>query len=823
MNQTKKFRSQLQPPLLIGSVLIVAVIAVFMWLGQRSLETKQQLFSLQNDISHVTSEMLMLRRHEKDFISRVDVRYIDSLVTRIDNILPKFSAIKTTMDRQKLTHDFEYQSLAQALLAYKAAFLLLADQQIAIHGEKSQGGYIEQLKNELFTLERDIFASQNRLMNEQFIEMKAHMFEFFRTFEANDLAQVNQFYQAIANEAANVNGSPLLKVHLTNFMNRFSQLQSAYETLGYNHSQGLHGQLRSDIHNVEQQLKSLFEEVPSHIQQRLDGNEKILKFYTIAMFALVFAILAYIFVAVRRLEWQLHESKLQAQQANRAKSAFLANMSHEIRTPLNGIIGMTEILSDSNLTAQQNDYLSTINVSSQTLLMLINDVLDLSKIESGNLEISLHTCHIREVIFDTAALIAPKAEQKKLAIEIEMDANVPSHVRADEQKLRQVMMNLASNAVKFTEHGCITLQLKCEHINDEQVSLFFGVRDSGIGIAEEKQAHVFEEFRQEDASTSNHYGGTGLGLAIASKIVALMGGEIALSSQKSVGSHFYFRLDFAIDETQSAAQPKQAKLLYCSAQPSNLLLEEAAHYGYEVQQVREVQELVDWASAAPTQDVNASLPIVLLDRASDIQLMPAQLSAPVVFVRLNHHEKLDFGDQVAAYVTLPLLGHRFQALLDNLVQPRLTVDSAGAAHDGNLHRVNQQGATVLVVEDNKVNQAVVSVNLKKLNIEFLIANDGEEAVSLYKQHHQDIGLVLMDCMMPNMDGFEATRVIRMIEDSDQYEPVTIIALTASILDEDIQRCFDCGMNDYLPKPFKRQALVEKLQKMKSSALLLEHE
>ncbi|GAM60268.1 cheY-like receiver [Vibrio ishigakensis] len=400
----------------------------------------------------------------------------------------------------------------------------------------------------------------------------------------------------------------------------------------------------------------------------------------------------------------------------------------------------------------------------------------------------------------TAALIAPKAQQKNVKIKIEMDEDIPGYVRADEQKLRQVAMNLASNAIKFTEAGAVTFKLKVANRSSDKISLYFAVKDTGIGIDESKHEQVFEEFKQESNQTSNEFGGTGLGLAISTKMIEMMGSKIELTSAKGLGCEFYFTLELELEPEQQGSKPLSYSLppvIYCSEKPSKILIHELNFYHYPLEVVHSIEEILPHISAKA---------IIILDGTIDISYCTEKYSDNIVIVvRDNSEEKVDFGDSVAGYITLPLLGHRLDHLLKTIQPTQKQVADAPKTK-------RTSDGMILVVEDNKVNQQVVAVNLKKLGIEYKIANNGAEAVSLYKEHYEKIALILMDCMMPVMDGFEATSTIRAFEKMESLDETNIIALTASILDDDIQRCFDSGMNDYLPKPFRKAVLVEKLEK-----------
>ena len=498
------------------------------------------------------------------------------------------------------------------------------------------------------------------------------------------------------------------------------------------------------------------------------------------------------------------QEKDNANKANRAKSTFLANMSHEIRTPLNGIIGMSEILKDSQLSPIQKDYLMTIDSSSQTLLMLINDVLDLSKIESGNLIISPHTSNAREILFDTGSLIAAKAQEKGVELDINICSQLPELLKLDEHKLRQVLMNLASNAVKFTAKGKIELSLTTEPIDADHIALSFSVKDTGVGIDKSKHEKIFEAFQQEDNDTTRHFGGTGLGLSISAKIVSLMGGNIAITSSKGAGSDFHFTITVGIEKTQPKQLTSQHQAIIIHAENTEFLQSELKRLGITTTQCADINCVA--ASVKPNSIIIYNQQESELAKIELQTLRQKVAKAPILLSRSNHHEQFNYGHLVDGYITLPLLGLRLINMINDL---DLVVEAEDDEDDEDSSTTSR---AILLVEDNLINQKVASININQLGLDVLVAKNGQEAIDIYAENHQHINLVLMDCMMPVMDGFDATIGIREHEEMYSLSRIPIVALTASILEDDIQRCFDSGMDDYLPKPFKKEIFRDKINK-----------
>ncbi|XHY22219.1 Sensor histidine kinase RcsC [Vibrio sp. NH-UV-68] len=787
--QTKTIRKTL----IIGALTIVSLLVIFFYTDRALVQTKNKLVEFQNDILAASNSMLMMRRHEKDFIARVDKEYLEEMEQAYQHILSQFERINANIASSGIESDYDGQQALNYLDSYVQRFYQLADVVLLIYGTTDNKGLIDNLKNKTLAFERILIDEESKQLNVMVLSAQDLMYQFFSDFNPSVLAKIErsleQMQLQIINDGANVE----LSRHFQEFRLAFYALRGAYEQFGYSHNQGQLGELRTTIHQLEETLNTLFNVLPIHVNNQVAMYENYRFLALILLVASILLILFYVTRQTSMLEQQLIDAREHEQKANQAKSAFLTNMSHEIRTPLNGIIGMTEILRDSRLSAIQKDYLATINASSQTLLMLINDILDLSKIESGHIEICLHTTAIKETIFDTAALIAPKAQQKSLDIHIDLDPKLPDYIKADEQKLRQTLMNLASNAIKFTEIGCITFSLQLTSQTDSTVTISFSVKDTGIGIDETKQQQVFEEFKQEHVTTSKDYGGTGLGLSICSKMVAMMGGKVELISVKGLGSEFRFELEFEKDSHQMSNDIHVATC-YFSDSPNPLLESDLTRYSIETMTL---------ANGKIETTVIPEDTVVLFDDHTQYQALKRKFSQQdLVFICDNRH-LVDTNDlEVSAFLTSPLFGQRLLKTLRDLrnveaSQPRSTTKS-------------QSAFKVLVVDDNRVNQQVVTLNLQKQSIDFVIANNGQEAVEIFEQDHENIGLILMDCVMPVLDGFEATKAIRAFEQQQDLKRTPIIALTAAVLDDDIQNCYKSGMDDYIPKPFKREVLMEKL-------------
>lgn len=558
------------------------------------------------------------------------------------------------------------------------------------------------------------------------------------------------------------------------------------------------------------------------IQIKVDGNDE-LSVFSRNLNTLVFE--------RAQNEEKIISAKNEAELANLAKSSFLANMSHEIRTPLNGIIGMSGILSETKLSPIQHDYLNTIETSSQTLLILINDILDISKIEAGNLTLHIHSTNLREVIFDTVSIGISKATEKNLNLNIQLAPNFPDHLMLDDHRVRQILMNLTSNAIKFTHKGSVTITADFIPTDGNNGYINIAVSDTGIGIEESEQEKIFEPFTQEDSSITRQYGGTGLGLAISRQLITLMDSELILSSEKGKGSTFSFSI-----KTSTASEK-------C------LPLNELKHtsiilFGNDCDFEEKVANECDYYNLPKVIRANSSDDIVLFEgeeaillfcvdermdmscKNSLMTLRQQHQDIPIVLIQKHKNRATNYESIIDGLITYPLLGYRFtKTLINSLVfhsenSSLQDVELTDKTINTPLNSKSVEPKTlsktkdhILIVEDNLVNQKVASLFLTSSGYTFDIANNGQEAVDKFTES-EAYNLILMDCMMPIKDGFSATKEIREVEQKQKRKKTPIIALTASVLDQDISKCYESGMDDYVAKPFKKEVLLEKIMKMR---------
>lgn len=517
---------------------------------------------------------------------------------------------------------------------------------------------------------------------------------------------------------------------------------------------------------------------------------------------------------------RLKEAINQTQRANRAKSEFLATMSHEIRTPLNAIVGFTSLLLDTKLSYDQKDYVQSIRTSSSTLLSLINDILDVSKIEAGKLVLESIEFDVRSIYMDIANIVADNVAQKKLELVSFIDPKIPRLVKGDPARLKQIILNLLNNAIKFTPSGSIAVKVTLLNLTEKHISLNFEVKDTGIGIEPRLLNRLFTPFTQADSSTTRRYGGSGLGLSICKQLAESMGGEVGVTSTPGKGSNFWFRVEMETLSTQPMENPLPASFF---GKDILILTKNPVLQEYLELQLREIKlqpvspgasrDIGSFAATANTIAIvldQSNLPFKPEEQTKVLRTISKNFEIPIIYLVERTHNLAHLSPiQRINYLKKPVLQQNlYKCLLEVLHITNVRLDEPMKAPVVDTSKYAVIKPRVLLVEDNPINQKIALLMLEKIGCNVDVAANGIEALKALQLFLYD--LIFMDCQMPEMDGYEATRRIRKLP--KPVSDIPIVALTANAFKEDQTKCIEAGMNDFVTKPVESSTLESKLKR-----------
>ncbi len=839
---------------LLGSAVLIAVVMLVLALQLNDLfKHNEMLQKTQVLNSEIEINMLTLRRNEKDFLSRRLLKYRDKFKYNMAVLNKNILQLEQLLDGLNLQIE-NFKNIHEYFKNYEKSFYELSVIQQSI-GLSENSGLYGRLRVAVHKAEKVIIAEGNDRLLANMLKLRRNEKDFMLRLNLKYKKQFDESYAELMQDLALLpitqSDSTNIEKSLRLYKQQFHLFVDLSMKKGLTEEQGKLGELRKTVHRAE----NLLREIGKTLNEMLHNSQsKVRVTIIIISAALVFVLILAVIVAMRLaylgsvLKVSEH-SRREAELANLAKADFLASMSHEIRTPMNGVLGMLNLLLNTNLTHEQKHRAVVAQSSANSLLMLINDILDFSKIDANKMELDIIDFDLRRMLGEFCEGMAVQAEAKSIELVLDITHIPHSMVKGDPGRLRQIFTNIVSNAIKFTENGEVIISvelLETEGAKSNQLQLQAKITDTGIGIPEDKQNKLFEVFTQVDASTTRKYGGTGLGLAIVKKLCKLMNGDIHVESEVGKGSCFQFTIEMQRSECAKLVMPEidmsQLNILVVDDNKTNreVLRRQLEYWGAKVVEAKSAKQALKILSEC-AQDADSVFDIAILDMqmpemdgAELAKVIRANASFKkmklVIMTSMSSRGDGQYFSSIgfSAYFPKPAttrdLLNALAVVADNgqaldqatpLVTRHYLKDLEGA--DVDFVRNKMPGASkdqrILLVDDNQVNQLVACGIIESLGYHKPdIAINGIEAIRCMQSSADEkpYDIIFMDCQMPEMDGYEATTKIRAGEAGERYKAIIIIAMTANAMQGDREKCLQAGMNDYMSKPVDPEKIIEKL-------------